>query len=125
MSFQLTLFAAGVAAAISLTSGQAEVLDLSPTSSINRAATWTDFRDAMPNGFQYDIEAETSWRSDAVGGAALTPSFVDTDFFDDARGGGSEAAGVLDSDRGIPPALVAGERPAWATMLLRFAGLSF
>jgi hypothetical protein len=124
MSFQLTLFAAGVAAAISLTSGQAEVLDLSPTSSINRAATWTDFRDAMPNGFQYD-EAETSWRSDVVGGATLPLGSADADFFDDARGGGSEAAGVLDSDRAMPPALVAGERPAWATMLLRFAGLSF
>ena len=101
MSFGVILSAVAVAAALSLTPGQAEVLHLSDTYAIDGMAT--------------------------VGDPPIMGGFSDLDVFSDAHGGGFEVQSApifsFDLDGGTDTVTVVPEFSTWATMLFGFAGL--
>lgn len=55
-AFRVILSVAGVAVALSLTPGRAEVLDLSYHSAVYGSVTWIQLGDPTPNGFGADTK---------------------------------------------------------------------
>jgi hypothetical protein len=126
MLLRVMLSVAGVALALCLAPGRAEVLDLTNHSATYGSVTWIQLDDPAPNGFGVDTSVSES--NDTVSRTPNVPGLNEVDFFSEARGGGFEnqsapifSPGSLNLDRGALAVTVAPS--SWATTLLGFAGL--